>query len=118
MQTVSFKLTDNVDLVKRSTQASINAALEGIGLHIEGEAKEELENSPRRVDTGNLKNSISHSVNSSENAVYIGTNVNYAPYVHEGTRRMAPNRFLKNAVEHNADQLPRYFEEHLDGALR
>jgi phage gpG-like protein len=86
MQTVSFKLTDNVDLVKRSTQASINAALEGIGQHIEGEAIEELnipfphangENRPYE-DTGTLKQSITHQVNQSENAVYIGTNVNYA----------------------------------------
>lgn len=115
MPVVSIKITDNVDLVKRSTQASINAALEAIGAHIADEAADELENTPRRVDTGNLKNSISHNVNSSENAVYVGTNVEYAPYVHEGTRRMAPNRFLKNAVEHNADQIKGWFEENLDG---
>lgn len=118
MQTVSFKLIDNVDLVKRSTQASINAALQAIGAHIADEAADELENNPKRVDTGTLKGSMSHSVALDENAVYVGTNVDYGIYVHEGTRRMAPNRFLKNAVEHNADQLPRYFEEHLDGALR
>lgn len=69
MQTVSFKLTDNVDQVRRSTQASINAALEGIGIHLQGEAAEELENNTRRVDTGNLKNSITHRVVPEENAV-------------------------------------------------
>ena len=115
MQIKGVTLTNNVDKVKRSTQASIVAALEGIGLHLEGEAAEELENAPRRVDTGNLKNSITHRVASDENAVYIGTNVNYGIYVHEGTRRMTPNRFLKNAVEKNEEQVKRYFEEHLDG---
>ena len=42
-------------------------------------------------------------------AVYVGTNVEYAPYVHEGTRRgkkgMKPNRFLKNGVEKSKDKL-------------
>jgi HK97 gp10 family phage protein len=38
-------------------------------------------------------------------AVYIGTNVKYAIYVHEGTDRMSPNRFLKNAVENNQGEI-------------
>lgn len=38
-------------------------------------------------------------------AVYIGTNVEYAMYVHEGTSKMAPNRFIKNAIEWNRQQL-------------
>lgn len=42
-----------------------------------------------------------------EDTLYLGTNVTYAPYVHEGTSRMTPNRFLTNAVEWNKDQLER-----------
>lgn len=38
-------------------------------------------------------------------SVYIGTNVEYGIYVHEGTDRMAPNRFLKNAISNNRDEL-------------
>lgn len=38
-------------------------------------------------------------------AVYVGTGVKYAIYVHEGTDRMAPNRFLKNAVENNQSEI-------------
>lgn len=37
--------------------------------------------------------------------VMIGTNVEYAMYVHEGTARMAPNRFLKNAMDENKSEL-------------
>lgn len=37
--------------------------------------------------------------------VMIGTNVEYAVYVHEGTSRMKANRFLKKAVEENKDEL-------------
>ena len=38
-------------------------------------------------------------------AVYVGTGVKYAIYVHEGTDRMTPNRFLKNAVENNKGEI-------------
>lgn len=30
--------------------------------------------------------------------VYVGTNVEYAPYVHYGTQNMAPNYFLRDSV--------------------
>lgn len=92
---------------------ALEAALEGVGIHIEGEAKEELENTPRRIDTGNLRNSITHEVVDAEQAVYVGTNVEYALYVHEGTSKMAPNRFLKNAVERNKEQITDYIKNAL-----
>lgn len=95
--------------------AAILRFLTEAGLHLEGEAKEELENTPRRVDTGNLKNSIANQVVQDEDAVYVGTNVEYAVYVHEGTVRMAPNRFLKNAFERNAGQLKDKMKEALEG---
>lgn len=84
---------------------ALTQALYSIGIHIEGEAKEELENTPRRIDTGNLRNSINYQVDDGEKAVYIGTNVEYALYVHEGTSRMEANRFLSNAVDRNHDQI-------------
>ena len=77
-------MTGKPQQVLQAKQAAVEAALEAIGLHLEGEAKDELENAPRRVDTGRLKNSISHAVNIAEPAVYVGTNVEYAPYVHFG----------------------------------
>ena len=55
-------------------------ALERCGMEAEGYAKDLAP-----VDTGRLRNSISHQVDDSENAVYIGTNVSYAPYVELAT---------------------------------
>ena len=57
-------------------------ALEKCGLVAEGYAKRLV-----RVDTGNLRNSITHQVDEGESAVYIGSNVEYAPYVELGTGR-------------------------------
>lgn len=55
-------------------------ALERCGEQAEGYAKDLAP-----VDTGNLRNSISHKVDDGEAAVYIGTNVFYAPYVELAT---------------------------------
>ena len=97
------------------TNAAIMRALEACGQHLAGEAQDELENPPRRVDTSNLKNSMSHRTIESEKAVYVGTNVSYGIYVHEGTRRMDPNHFLKNAFERNTAQVEQKLREALGG---
>lgn len=136
---MSVKVTDNSIEVKNAMYDKIPAILEAIGLHLEGEAKDELENDPRRIDTGNLRNSITHAVDEGDKAVLIGTNVEYGIYVHEGTgiyavngdgrqdpwgymgndgkwhitHGMKPNRFLKNAVERNEDQIRQYVEQEL-----
>lgn len=72
-------IIDNTDKFKDAMQDAVDRALEAIGIQAEGYAMLELENHPRRVDTSNLKNSITHIVN--EDAVYVGTNVEYAAYV-------------------------------------
>ena len=60
-------------------QAAIRA-LEECGLVGEGFAKRLCP-----VDTGNLRNSISHKVDEGEPAAYIGTDVEYGAYVELGT---------------------------------
>jgi hypothetical protein len=128
---MKVEVTDNTAKVKEELNNKIALALEEAGLHVEGEAMEELNNDPRRIDTGNLRNSITHIVAPEEDSVYIGTNVEYGVYVHEGTgiyaasgngrqtpwvyqdnkgnwhvtRGMKPNRFLKNAVERNTKEI-------------
>lgn len=107
------RIDDHSDEYKRQLLEQLPVALEAIGIHIEGEVKEELENTPRRIDTGNLRNSITHQVVESEGVVYVGTNVEYALYVHEGTSKMEANRFLTNAVDRNRDQINQYLKDAL-----
>lgn len=109
----NIRINDHSAEYLKDISNALDAALEAVGIHIEGEAKEELENTPRRIDTGNLRNSITHEVVDAEQAVYVGTNVEYALYVHEGTSKMAPNRFLKNAVERNKEQITDYIKKSL-----
>lgn len=65
----------------------IGIALEIIGTKCADYAAMNLERNPRRVDTGRLKNSLTHQVDG--NSVYVGTNVEYAIYVEYGTGRYA-----------------------------
>lgn len=89
---------DNTEEVSRGIVRAIDRALEEIGLAAEGYAKRACP-----VDTGNLRNSITHAVESSEDAVYVGTNVEYASYVEMGTRRTAAQPFLRPAAtEHGS----------------
>lgn len=115
MGSITIKITDNSAMTIQEMKVSAYIGLFGLGLHLEGEAREELENDPRRVDTGRLKGSISSEVDQSTLTLYVGTNTEYAGYVHDGTHRMAPNRFLKNAFVHNEDQIGPYIENALKG---
>lgn len=98
-------IKDNSKECIEAMSQKIEKALTMIGIQAEGYAKGELSGdygAPKRVDTGNLRNSVNYVVK--DDAVYIGTNVEYAPYVHEGTDRMDPNRFLRNAAEKHVSE--------------
>ena len=108
--TITTHLDDNSDMVVRAMEEAVEAALEACGMKAEEYAKRELNGefgSPKRIDTGRLAGSVAHSgVMKESNSRYIavGTNVEYAPYVHEGTSRMEANRFLRNAVERHEEE--------------
>lgn len=70
------EFTDNSDKFIEEMHRRAEIALEAVGIHLEGEAKEELENSPRRIDTGLLRNSITHAVSGQAPAIssYSGNN--------------------------------------------
>ena len=82
---------DNSALVKGGLQSAFARALERIGLQAEGYAKDLCP-----VDTGNLRNSITHT--SDGKAAYIGTNVTYGKYVELGTVKMAAQPYLRPAA--------------------
>lgn len=76
-------LTDNTDLIRRAADEAIQRALERVGQFVEDEAKLELQKDPPRIDTGALRNSITHTVKN--RTVIVGSNLSYSVYVHEGT---------------------------------
>lgn len=106
----NVRLTDNTKLIKNATDQQIEAALEAIGLKVEGYAKLICP-----VDTGRLRNSITHVVKTNEKTVYIGTNVEYAAAVECGASRQRPQPYLKPAATQHTDEyktIAKYYLTH------
>lgn len=160
---IQFK--DNSKEIVEKLHEAAKTAVDAAGLQAATLARMELQNSPSRIDTGLLRNSITWAVSgkpaaiteykgsdthtdespsavrrgivgqpapeprsgtyegtapdegTGKEAVYIGTNVEYAPYVHEGTDRMAPNRFLKNAIEKNKSEFEQIISQVLHNSV-
>lgn len=154
-----IRIKDNSPEFMAQFYDEVDAALEAVGIFLESEAKKLLnrpmphksEPNPRPyIDTGLLRNSITHAVSGKHpaiksyrgdnasrynpqapipsgkytgsevndpkehKAVYIGTNVKYAEYIHEGSQRNQPNRFLKDAATMNEQQIKEYIKKAID----
>lgn len=103
---INFTIKDNSDLFLNALPEQVEQAMEAVGLQAERHAKEECP-----VDTGRLRNSISHSA--SGNSAYIGTNVEYAPYVEMGTSRMGAQPYLKPAATEHGEEYKQIVKTYL-----
>lgn len=99
-------LKDNSDAVRSAVESRIQVALEAVGLTCERKAKELAP-----VDTGNLRNSLTHLVD--DTTVYIGTNVEYGKYQELGTYKMKAQPFLRPAVVDNIGEYKRIIQANL-----
>lgn len=108
---VEVKIEDNSEEVLEAMNEKVLDWLEAIGSDAaDTAAKKAPVGTPESTGIpgyigGTLKNSISHAVVESENAVYIGTNVEYAPYQEFGTSRgISGKHFLQfGATAHQAE---------------
>ena len=129
-----IEITDNSEEIALQFAMACMRGLEKCGLTAEGYAKKLCP-----VDTGNLRNSITHQVDTRTQTVYIGSNLEYAPYVELGTGKYYPggrptpwvyqdahgnwhythgNRaqpYLKPAVADHAQQYRSILEDELKG---
>lgn len=124
-------IVDNTTATLDALQQAKNRALEIIGGKIESYAKGLVP-----VDTGTLRNSITHQV--VDDAVLVGSAVHYAPYVELGTGKeyepppdymtnnalqgaglragMKPRPYLRPAVENHRDEYKYVMENELKNA--
>ena len=111
-----MKLVFNKNLSNGLLKKLADAA-EIIGAFVEGEAKLRCP-----VDTGNLRQSITHRVilNDSEFTVkaIIFTNVDYAPYVCFGTIKMDAQPFLRPALLENKQQIIKFIKDNIGKSFR
>ena len=124
---ITVEFQDNSPIVLAALKNATRRGLEACGAMAESYAKQELSKSkphkrgPSRpnVITGRLRNSISHTLGSnvgSETAVYIGTNVSYAPFLELGTRKMQAYPFLKPAATEHTDEYRNILKDSLQNA--
>ena len=104
---MKFKMENDFSaLVKEATFSQVERALEKVGLTAERYAKLACP-----VDTGRLRNSISHTHD--KNTAYIGTNVEYAPYVEMGTKNTKAQPYLKPAIADHIQEYKNTIEQEL-----
>ena len=109
---MSYTYKDNTQQVLKALSGpngAIPRGLEAIGLAAEGHAKKETP-----VDTGRLRNSISHAVD--DKAAYIGTNVEYAPYVELGAQGREGKHMLQRAATEHTSEYKRLLEDAMKNA--
>lgn len=104
---IDVDVVDNSAEVLSEMETKVQQALNAVGMTAERYAADGCP-----VDTGRLKGSINYATKTKmsggkdstpkgtpeDNAAYIGTNVEYAPFVELGTSRMKPRPFIKTAV--------------------
>lgn len=106
----SVKITSNVEAVTEELESKVASWLDAIGLDAASTAAGQAP-----VDTGRLRNSISHEVVESEKAVYIGTNVEYAQYQEFGTSKGIDG---KHFIQFGATAHQSEYKELLEQMLR
>lgn len=104
---MKFKMeNDFSDLIEQAAFSQIETALEKVGLLMERNAKLACP-----VDTGRLRSSISHTHD--KNTSYVGTNVEYAPYVEMGTVNTNAQPYLKPAIANHIQEYKSIVEQEL-----
>ena len=129
---MSYTYNDNTKEVLSALAKAKRQGLKAIGITAEAHAKK---NTP--VDTGRLRNSITHAISGEttaissysdndnkqswayegaapsdqEAAVYIGSNVEYAQYVELGSRGRQGIHFLQRAATEHKDEYAKLLKE-------
>lgn len=107
-------MENNVRVIQEAMDTAIMRALEAVGLDVQATA---AHNAP--YDTGRLKASITHVLDGDEQAVYVGTNVEYAPVQELGSRRTGykgangGRGYLRPAVNDNKARINDIFRREL-----
>lgn len=108
-------LSADFEELARVIDRHLEEAMETWALLVEGTAKKLCP-----VDSGNLWSSISSAVRVEGKSLlkaYIGSNVEYAPFVELGTRYQEAQPYLAPAIEAHLDDAERLFSQAVDNAV-
>lgn len=100
-----IKLELHTDEILDALDEQIEAALTAVGMQAETYAKQLAP-----VDTGRLRNSITNEVDVSDKSVTIGSAVEYAPFVEQGTSKQKAKPYLRPAIIGHKDDYKQIVE--------
>ena len=109
-----IKYTNNDKEIQTAKEKGKRNALTAIGATAETHTKDNI-TADKLVDTGRLRNSISYAVDGE--AAYIGTNVEYAPYLELGTKKIAAHHYLKRAATEHKDEYKNLTAQAIQSAI-
>ena len=136
-----FQIENNADLTREAFDRCLKRALTAIGMQAESYAKQKI-NQANAIDTGRLINSVTwgtaeragsfdYSDNegnhfaetiglAEEDAVYIGSNVSYAPFIEYGWQNggssYAGVHFLKDAAGNHTAEYKEIIKQSMENA--
>ena len=106
----TIQIKDNSKEFINAMDTKASKVLEMLGLKAEG-----YEKLICPVDTGRLRNSITHTQLDKTTEI-IGTNVEYAAYVELGTQRQRAQPYLKPSIPNHVDEYRNIIETELKNA--
>ena len=117
---MSSNFVDNSPAVLAQIKSNTARALTAVGIEAVGITVDYMSTHYYRDihQSGDLKRSISHKVDLGNKSVDIGTNMEYAPWVHDGTRRMVARPFLRDAIMDNTDIWQEIMAEYLSEGFK
>lgn len=105
---VEIRFTDNSASVLSIVSGNVRAALTAMGTKGVSLTVDQMQSGYGRPirQTGNLMRDVAYEVErSGKNTVDIGNSLEYGPFVHEGTSRMAGRPYLRDALQDGSDDL-------------
>lgn len=116
---VQVTVKSNANVIRTKLDGNVRAALTAMGAEAVGMIIDQMQTgygAPIRK-TGDLMRDVAYEVErSGDNTVDVGNTLEYGPYVHEGTSRMASRPYIRDALtkETNVDRLKRAAAEQLN----
>lgn len=111
----NVNIKDNTNAILKIFQNNMESALATVGLAAVEVTTDLMNNGYYRpiYQTGDLIRSIKSDVNETKYEVRIGSNLNYAESVHEGTSKMKSRPYLKDGVLGKKEIYQEVFKEYL-----
>ena len=109
---MSCTMTSHKEIFLTMCDSQLQAAFEECGMDAEYYATKACP-----VDTGRLRASITHEVEGVGRGIQmvIGTNVEYAPYVEDGTTRQTAQPFIKPSISEHISHYQSVIKSYLKG---